>query len=203
MALRKQYVMPFLLQLHHITWGKDWKMASVVLHFKIFMGPEWNDALDSHKLMLSQKFIGNPLRSRILCKHLCSSLIQFITSCSLSWSFYMSLLPGIKKEHGLMCVNLPGTGQFVCLLDCLVLTKFRISQLLLTLRKKQCSLNLMWSKWGKEGWKINMKNSFHLTPQLSDKIITCSVSISALVYWMLNCQFIAGEVVDLFPSCII
>lgn len=25
--------------------GKDWKMPSVVLYFKIFIGPEWNDAL--------------------------------------------------------------------------------------------------------------------------------------------------------------
>lgn len=35
-------------------------MASVVLYFKIFMGPEWNDALDSHKFLLSLKFIGYP-----------------------------------------------------------------------------------------------------------------------------------------------
>lgn len=42
---------------------------------------------------------------------MCPSLIQFITSCTLSRPFKVSLLPGIWKEHRLICVNLPGTGQ--------------------------------------------------------------------------------------------
>lgn len=54
--------MLLLLWLQHITRGKDWKMASVVLDFKVFMGPEWNDAADSDKLMLSWKCIGMLLR---------------------------------------------------------------------------------------------------------------------------------------------
>lgn len=154
-ALLKQCVMPLLFRFHHITWGKDWQMASVVLYFKVFMGPEWNDALDSHKLLLSLQFIGIPPR---WCHSYAPRwLIQLITSCTLSWPFKVSLLPGVQKNHRLICVNVPGTGQFMCPLDCLVSTKFCISQLLLKLRKKQYSLNLMHSKWGKNEksiWKI-------------------------------------------------